>query len=190
MKIILTSAVSKLGKIGDIVSVKNGYAKNFLIPAQKAICLTQNNSEIFESKRAEFEAANNQELAIANEVKAKIQNKDVVIIEKASDDGRLYGSVSSTIIASNINDIVNQKVASRVNVTLAKPIKEVGVYTVKLSLHSEVIIDVRLVVARGESEVAALLKAVKKDKEKSDVPQAKAEETAEVSENASEEKAA
>jgi len=199
MKIILTAAVSKLGRIGDIVSVKNGYAKNFLIPAKKAICLTTNNSKIFESKRQEFEAANDQELAVANEVKAKISKKDVIIIEKASDDGRLYGSVNSSVIATNINDIVKQKVASRGNVVLAKPIKEIGVYTVQLSLHSEVVIDVRLVIARGESEVATLLKADKKAKEQTEVkeeikPKAKTEavkeEATEEVETLKEEKAA
>lgn len=191
MKIILTAAVSNLGKVGDIVEVKNGYAKNFLIPNKKAICATSNNSKIFESKRQEFEQANDKDLAIAESVREKISGKDVVIIENASDDGRLYGSVNSSVIATKINDIVKSKAASRVNVFLKKPIKDIGVYTVKLSLHSEVVIDLRLIVARSESEVAALLKAEKKSEEKVETKaEVKSEEVKEkTSENNSEAKA-
>lgn len=185
MKIILTAAVSNLGKVGDVVEVKNGYAKNFLIPNKKAICSTANNGKIFESKRKEFEQANDKDLAVAETVREKISGKDVVIIENASDDGRLYGSVNSSVIAAKINEIAKQKIASRVNVFLKKPIKEVGIYAVKLSLHSEVVIEVRLVVARNESEVAALLKSDKKSETKAEV---KSEEVKEVSENNSEDK--
>lgn len=190
MKIILTAAVSNLGKVGDIVEVKNGYAKNFLIPNKKAICATSNNSKIFESKRQEFEQANDKDLAIAESVREKISGKDVVIIENASDDGRLYGSVNSSVIATKINDIVKSKAASRVNVFLKKPIKDIGIYTVKLSLHSEVVIDLRLIVARSESEVAALVKAEKKSEEKVETKaEVKSEEVKEkTSENNSEAK--
>ncbi len=191
MKIILTAAVSNLGKVGDVVEVKNGYAKNFLIPNKKAICATSNNSKIFESKRQEFEQANDKDLAIAESVREKISGKDVIIIENASDDGRLYGSVNSSVIAIKINDIVKSKAASRVNVFLKKPIKDIGVYSVKLSLHSEVVIDLRLIVARSESEVAALLKAEKKSEERVETKaEVKSEEVKEkTSENNSEAKA-
>ena len=191
MKIILTAAVSNLGKVGDIVEVKNGYAKNFLIPNKKAICATSNNSKIFESKRQEFEQANDKDLSIAESVREKISGKDVIIIENASDDGRLYGSVNSSVIATKINDIVKSKAASRVNVFLKKPIKDIGVYSVKLSLHSEVVIDLRLIVARSESEVAALLKAEKKSEERVETKaEVKSEEVKErTSENNSEAKA-
>lgn len=191
MKIILTAAVSNLGKVGDIVEVKNGYAKNFLIPNKKAICATSNNSKIFESKRQEFEQANDKDLSIAESVREKISGKDVIIIENASDDGRLYGSVNSSVIATKINDIVKSKAASRVNVFLKKPIKDIGVYSVKLSLHSEVVIDLRLIVARSESEVAVLLKAEKKSEERVETKaEVKSEEVKErTSENNSEAKA-
>jgi large subunit ribosomal protein L9 len=180
MKIILTAAVSNVGKIGDVVEVKNGYAKNFLIPNNKAICATANNSKIFESRRQEFEQANDKDLAIATSVKERISGKDVVILENASDDGRLYGSVNSTLISAKINEIVKEKVASRVNVFLKKPIKEVGVYSVQLSLHSDVVINLRLVVARSEAEVTALVKAEKKSEVKPEVKSEKAKVTTEV----------
>ena len=179
MKIILTAAVSNLGKVGDVVEVKNGYAKNFLIPNKKAICATSNNSKIFESKRQEFEQANDKDLAIAESVREKISGKDVIIIENASDDGRLYGSVSSSVIATKINDILKQKSVAKANIFLKKPIKEIGIYEVNVVLHSDVAIQARLIVTRSESEVDALLKAEKKSE--------KAEKKSEVVEVVSEE---
>lgn len=168
MKIILTAAISKLGAIGDVVEVKNGYAKNFLIPSKKAICFTVNNYKAFDSKRKEFEQADQKGLELANKVKDQIAGKDVVIIENASDDGRLYGSVNSANIASKINEIIGQKAASRANVFLKKPIKEIGVYEVALNLHSSVEITARLIVTRSESEINALLKADKKSAKSSE----------------------
>lgn len=167
MKIILISAVSNLGKIGEVVEVKNGYAKNFLIPNKKAICFTVNNYKIFESKKHEFEQENQKNLEGASSVKDKIAGKDVIIIENASDDGRLYGSVNSAIIATKINEIVGGKFISRTDIFLKKPIKEIGIYSIKLTPHSEVSFDVRLIVSRSESEIAALLKAEKKAADKS-----------------------
>lgn len=162
MKVILISAMHNLGKIGDVVEVKNGYAKNFLIPSKKAICFTQSNFKIFESKRQEFEQENKEKLTLANKVKDKIFGKNVVIIQSASDDGRLYGSVNSSVIAAQINDIIKEKSVSRSDIFLKKPIKEIGVYEVAVSLHSDLSFDVKLIVTRSESEIEALLKAEKK----------------------------
>lgn len=179
MKVILITAVSSLGKIGDVVEVKNGYAKNFLIPSKKAICFTPNNNKIFETRKHEFEQANLKNLDVAGKVKAKIAGKDVVIIENASDDGRLYGSVSSAIIAAKINEIIAEKLVSRADIFLKKPIKEIGVYEVRINLHSESVFDVRLIVTRSESEIEALLKADKKGSKSSDKSEAVAEVAAE-----------
>lgn len=164
MKIILISAVSKLGKIGDIVEVANGYAKNFLIPSKKAICFTVANYKVFEEKKAEFEQAHINNLDSASKVKAKIAGKDLIIIENASDDGRLYGSVNSSVIAAKINEMLGEKLVSRADVFLKKPIKEIGVYEVKLNPHSDVSFDVRAIVTRSESEIEALLRGGKKNK--------------------------
>lgn len=157
MKIILTAAVSKLGKIGDIVEVANGFAKNFLIPNKKAICHTPNNIKIFEANKHEFEKANQDNLSAANSLKEKISGKNVIIIQNASDDGRLYGSVNSSIIALEINKLSNSTDVATRDVFLQKPIKEVGLYSVTLDLHSEVSFDVKVVVARSDSEAEALL---------------------------------
>jgi large subunit ribosomal protein L9 len=168
MKIILIATVSKVGKIGDVIEVKNGYAKNFLIPNKKAICFTTNNYKIFETKKHEFEQENLKNLSVAEKVKAQISGKDVVVIENASDDGRLYGSVNSAVIAAKINEVIGEKLVSRADIFLKKPIKEIGLYEVKLNLHSEIALDVRLIVTRSESEIEALLKAEKKGSKSED----------------------
>ncbi len=165
MKVILTARVSNLGQIGEVVEVKNGYAKNFLVPSKKAICFTPNNQKVFESKRVEFEQANDDNLAVAKKIKDKLAGKDIIVIESASDDGRLYGSVSSTVIATKVNDIVGSKAVSRASIFLRKPIKEIGVYLVKLDLHSDIDLEVRVIVTRSESEIEALLKAAKAESE-------------------------
>jgi len=159
MKVILTSRVSQLGQIGEVIEVKNGFAKNYLIPNKKAIAFTPNSQSLFEAKRSEFEKANQDDFSAASKLKEKIVGKDVVIIESASDDGRLYGSVSSANIATKANEIAGSKFLTRANVFLKKPIKEIGVYSVTLALHSDVILEVRLIVTRSESEIEALLKA-------------------------------
>jgi large subunit ribosomal protein L9 len=162
MKVILTASVSNLGQIGEVIEVKNGYAKNFLIPSKKAICFTPTNQKLFEVKRAEFEQANENNLKDAKKLKDKLAGKDIVVIESASDDGRLYGSVNSSVIATKVNDVIGSKAVSRASVFLRKPIKEIGVYSVRLDLHSDINLDVRLIVTRSESEIEALLKAAAK----------------------------
>lgn len=181
MKIILIAAQPRLGKIGDIVEVKNGYAKNFLIPQKLAICYTPSNYKIFESKKHEFEQENAKNLSAASKIKDKIEAKDILIIQNASDDGRLYGSVTTSLIASKLNELAGEKAISRNQIFLKKSIKEIGVYDAVINLHSDVACPVRLIVTRSESEVDALLKAAAKGKNKSaDVEAAPAAENAEV----------
>jgi len=192
MKVILTAGVSNLGQIGEVVEVKNGFAKNFLIPSKKAICFTPTNQKLFEAKKAEFEQANENNLKDAKKLKDKLNGKDVVVIESASDDGRLYGSVNSSVIASKVNDIIGSKAVSRASIFLRKPIKEIGVYSVRLDLHSDVNIDLRLIVTRSESEIEALLKASAKAEKAAEKSASKEDSAAieEVSVEASEEKPA
>ena len=162
MKIILISTIPSLGKIGDVVRVRDGYAKNFLVPNKKALCFNASNYKVFESKKHEFEQENQKNLETATKIKGQIIGKDVVIIQNASDDGRLYGSVNSSVIAAKINEIIGEKIISRADIFLKRPIKEIGIYEVKITPHSEVGFDVRLIVSRSESEIDALLKAEKK----------------------------
>lgn len=172
MKVILIDSLPKVGKIGDVIDVKNGYAKNFLIPRKKAIFYSIENYKFFENKKHDFEKQNLGNLDRANKVKVLLEGKNVIIIENASDDGRLYGSVNSALIANKINEIIDNKLIDKSEVFIAKPIKEVGIFDIKLNLHNDLTIDVKLVVSRSESEAAALLnpkkRNVKADKEESD----------------------
>ena len=166
MKVILIDALPKLGKIGDVVVVKNGYAKNFLIPNKKAICFTEENYKSFESKKHEFEQGSIARLEGASKIKALTEGKNIIIIENASDDGRLYGSVNSSLIASKINELIGEKLVEKSAIFLNKPIKETGIYEAKLALHSELSISVKLVVSRTESEAQAMLNPKKPAKAK------------------------
>ena len=170
MKVILISKVAKLGNVGDIVNVKDGFAKNFLIPSKKAIAYTVANYKFFEEQKQHFEAENQKNTVAANKLKSSLEGKDIIIIENASDDGRLYGSVGSAEIANKINNILGSKSVSRSSILLKKPIKEIGVYIVSISFYSEIGIDLRLIVARSESEIPSLLAGGKKkeSKEKSE----------------------
>jgi large subunit ribosomal protein L9 len=166
MKVILIDALPKLGKIGDVVVVKNGYAKNFLIPNKKAICFSEENYQSFESKKNHFEQESIKRLEGASKIKALTEGKNIIIIENASDDGRLYGSVNSTLIANKINEAIGEKLVEKGAIFLIKPIKETGIYEAKLVIHSDLSIAVKLVVSRSESEAHALLNPKKPAKAK------------------------
>lgn len=159
MKIILTSTVNKVGKIGEIVEVKSGYAKNFLIPSNKAICYNKNNYKIFETKKEIYEKINQESLEVANQIKNNLSGKKIIIIENASDDGRLYGSVTSTILVDRINQEIKDSNIARNSIILDKPIKDVGVYDIAVEPFAEVKFTIKLVIARNESEVETLLKS-------------------------------
>jgi len=166
MKVILIDALPKLGKIGDVVVVKNGYAKNFLIPNKKAICFSEENYKAFEGKKHEFEQESVNRLEGASKIKALTEGKNIIIIENASDDGRLYGSVNSTLIANKINEAIGEKLVEKGAIFLSKPIKETGIYEAKLVIHSDLSIAVKLVVSRSESEAHAMLNPKKPAKAK------------------------
>lgn len=162
MKVILIDSLPKVGKIGDVIDVKNGYAKNFLIPRKKAIFYSVENYKFFEDKKHEFEKQSLGKLDKASKVKTLLEGKNVIIIENASDDGRLYGSVNSSLIANKINEVIDDKLVDKSEIFMTKPIKEVGIFDIKLNLHNELAIDVKLVVSRSESEAIALLNPKKK----------------------------
>ncbi len=164
MKIILTKDVPNLGKIGEVVSVANGYAKNFLIPSFRAIAFTPSNKKIFEIRKADLEKANQENLKGAEKIKSQISGKDLIVIENASDDGRLYGSVNMSLLASKINEILGEKLISKSDIFLTKPIKEIGLYQVKINLHPDVLIEVRAIVTRSESEIGSILNGKKSDR--------------------------
>ncbi len=148
--------------MGEIVNVKPGYAKNFLIPKKKAIFFTPINKKIFEDKKKAYEIESSQKIDIANSLKEKINNQNIVIIEVASDDGRLYGSVNSSVIANKINSLFEGFSVPKSAVIISSPIKEIGVYSVTISLHAEFQFSVNVIVSRSESEVEQLIKLDKR----------------------------
>ena len=150
MEIILLERIEKLGQMGYIVSVKGGYARNYLLPNRKALRATEANKQYFEAKRAEIEAQNLKRKQEAEEVGKRIDNAKVVLIRQAGESGQLYGSVSTRDIAQELSD--NDIKVERSQIELTKPIKSLGLFDVTVRLHSEVTINVIVNVARSQEE--------------------------------------
>lgn len=158
MKIILKNKVKKLGNVGDIVEVKDGYGKNMLIPTGMALFYTEKNYEVFKNKKAEIERQNHENRVIAEELRAKIISKEIILIENAGDDGKLYGSISSVKVANFINDLLRTNIVKKANVILKTPIKNVGKFTVTLELYPEVSFEKELIIARSKEEAEKIKK--------------------------------
>jgi large subunit ribosomal protein L9 len=150
MQVILLERIGRLGQMGDVVTVKDGYARNFLLPQKKALRATEQNLKRFESNRAQLEARNLELKKEAEAVAAKLDGKSFVAIRQAGDTGQLYGSVTTR----DIVDIVTAGGFSidRRQVVLDKPIKTLGLHATRIALHPEVIVAVSLNVARTEDE--------------------------------------
>jgi large subunit ribosomal protein L9 len=150
MKVILLERVENLGGLGDTVSVKDGFARNFLLPRHKALRATSANQKIFDAQRAQIEARNAQNKADSEKAGEKLDNTSYVLIRQAGESGQLYGSVSARDVADAIQ-AEGGKVA-RDQVVLHVPIKTLGVHAVKVRLHAEVTITVKVNVARSQDE--------------------------------------
>ena len=151
MQVILLERVEKLGKMGDVVTVKDGYARNFLLPQGKALRATKANLEYFEKQREELERKNAEARAVAETHAEKMEGAKLVLIRAAGEAGQLYGSVSTRDIANAIKDELDIEVA-RNQVILDKPIKMIGLHDVNVRLHPEVTVTVTVNVARTEEE--------------------------------------
>jgi len=151
MEVILLEPVNKLGNAGDIVEVKNGYARNFLIPQGKVLRANNENKAEFEARRAEIEKQNKEKQEVAEKECKKIDNKFVVIIRQAGEDGRLFGSVTAKDIAEALKELFKVEV-KRNQVNLNKPIKSLGVYTEDVVIHGNVIAKVNINVSRSDDE--------------------------------------
>lgn len=152
MKVILLERIGKHGHIGDEVSVKDGFARNFLLPQQKALRATEANRKRFERDRADIEQRNQERREAAAGIASGLNGKSVVIIRQAGETGQLYGSVSSRDVADALNN--DGFTVGRSQVDLANPIKTVGIHTVPLHLHAEVAVSITVNVARSEDEAA------------------------------------
>ena len=152
MQIILLERIEKLGTIGDEVTVKDGYARNFLLPNKKALRANSANRKVFEANRARIESDNAARREHATVDATGVEGKEVVLIRASSNSGQLYGSVS-------VRDIVDALKADGAKVdksmvVLERPIKTIGVFDVKVSLHPEVAVMVKVNVARSPDEAA------------------------------------
>ena len=152
MQVILLERISRLGQMGDVVTVKDGFARNFLLPQGKALRATNANRERFERERAQLEARNLELKSEAEAIAVKLQGHSFIVIRQAGDSGQLYGSVATRDIAS----IVTQGGFSidRRQVMLDRPIKTLGLHEVRIGLHAEVEPHVIINVARSSDEAA------------------------------------
>ena len=150
MEVILLERVEKLGGIGDVVKVKNGFARNYLLPRKKALRANESNRKLFEANRARIEEENAEKRSDAEKASKGVDGKSVKLIRQASNTGQLYGSVSARDIAEAL-DGVGAKVAKS-QVVLDRPIKVIGVHEVKIALHPEVSVTVKVNVARSPEE--------------------------------------
>ncbi len=150
MQVILLQRIGRLGQMGDVVSVKDGYARNFLLPQKKALRATDANRQVFEGKRAQLEAVNLEHKKEAEAVSTKLDGKSFVLIRAAGDTGQLYGSVSTRDIAESVT--AGGFTVNRNQIILEKPIKTLGVHALKVQLHPEVVVAVSLNIARSQDE--------------------------------------
>lgn len=150
MQVILLERIEKLGKIGDVVKVKPGYARNFLLPQKKALRATKANLDYFETQRATLEAANAAKLNDASGMSGKLDGVTVTLIRQAGETGQLYGSATARDIAAAIADA--GFTVERRMVQLDHPIKLLGLHPVRVALHPEVIVTVTVNVARSPEE--------------------------------------
>jgi large subunit ribosomal protein L9 len=150
MQVILLERVAKLGQMGDVVDVKPGYARNFLLPQGKALNATEANIKGFEAQKAQLEARNLETRKEAEAMGARLDGQQFIVIRSASDAGALYGSVTTRDAADAATEAGFS--LDRRQVALSRPIKELGLHTVHVRLHPEVEVDITLNVARSQDE--------------------------------------
>ncbi len=150
MQVILLQRIGRLGQMGDVVKVKDGYARNFLLPQGKALRATKDNQAEFETRRVHLEADNLTQKKEAEAVAEKLNGKTFVTIRQAGDTGQLYGSVSTRDIAEAI--AAGGFTVDRRQINLDQPIKTLGVHGTTVALHPEVIVKVSINVARSQDE--------------------------------------
>ena len=150
MKVILLERVERLGALGEVVTVKDGFARNFLLPRSKALRATSANMKVFEGQREDIEERNAEARAAASRGAQKIDGQSYMMIRQAGDSGQLYGSVSGRDVADAVNEEGGR--VDRSMVVLDKPIKSLGLHEVKIRLHAEVTATVTINVARSADE--------------------------------------
>ena len=150
MKVILLERVDRLGALGDVVNVKDGFARNFLLPRAKALRANSANLKVFEGQRVEIEARNAKAREVAAKAGESLDGSSYILIRQAGESGQLYGSVSGRDVADAVNEGGGK--IDRSMVVLDKPIKTLGVHQIKVKLHAEVVLTVNINIARSQDE--------------------------------------
>ena len=185
MDVLLLEKVNKLGAMGEIVSVRSGYARNYLLPQKKALRATDDNKAYFEKQRATLEKMNAEKSSAAEKDAAKLKGLTVTMIRQASESGQLYGSVASRDIAEAITEETGVKI-QRNMVEMNQNFKTLGLFTIEMYLHAEVKVEITLNIARTQEEADIQKKTGKavtnqndtRDEEKKPESQVKAENAA------------
>jgi large subunit ribosomal protein L9 len=173
MEVILLERVGKLGQMGDVVRVKDGYARNFLLPRGKALRANAESKAKYEGMKAELQAQSLERKGEAGKLAAKVDGKTFVVIRQASETGQLFGSVSTRDIATLISS--EGAAINRTAVELNAPIKSIGQYKVPLALHPDVEVSVTVIVARSEAEAERIARGEDVTIRKEDAEDAEAE---------------
>jgi large subunit ribosomal protein L9 len=150
MKVILLERVERLGALGDTVTVKDGFARNFLLPRSKALRATAANQAVFDAQKAQIVARNDKDREVAEKAGEALNDTSYILIRQAGESGQLYGSVAGRDVADAVN--ADGGKIERSQVVLDKPIKTLGVHAVKVRLHPEVTVTVNLNIARSQDE--------------------------------------
>jgi large subunit ribosomal protein L9 len=150
MKVILLERVERLGGLGEVVNVKDGFARNFLLPRSKALRANAANMKVFDDMRVDIEARNAKSREVAEKSGNKLDGATYVMIRQAGESGQLYGSVSGRDVADAVNTEGGK--VDRAMVILDRPIKTLGLHPVKLRLHPEVIVTIQVNIARSKDE--------------------------------------
>jgi large subunit ribosomal protein L9 len=172
MQVILLERVEKLGQMGDEVRVKDGFARNYLLPQKKALRANKTNREYFHTQKAQLEARNLERRSEAQKVAGKLEGKTFMLLRQAGDRGQLYGSVSPRDIAEAISQ--GGFSVDRTQVPLDKPIKDIGLVPISVVLHPEVRVKVTINVARTEDEAERQARGEDVLAEKTDAEEARA----------------
>lgn len=181
MEIILLEKVNRLGEMGEIVNVRPGYARNYLLPQKKALRATDDNKAYFESQKTQLEKANAEKRGDAAKDAQKLEKLVVAMVRQASEGGQLYGSVTARDIADVVGEKTGVKI-SRGMIEMNQNFKTLGLFDVTISLHPEVMVDIVLNIARSMDEAAVQEKTGKaliaSDRDEKPASQVKAEEAA------------
>jgi large subunit ribosomal protein L9 len=176
MEVILLERVGKLGQMGDVVRVKDGFARNFLLPKGKALRATEENRSRFENMKVDLEARNLEQKGEAEKIAQKLDGQNFSVLRQAAEGGQLYGSVSPRDLA----DLVTQQgfAIARAQIALNTPIKTIGLHKVPISLHPEIEVTINVAVARNADEAARIARGEDVTIPRDEAEQAAAEATA------------